>query len=254
MTTELLHITPIPAFADNYIWLLHNKVHAIVIDPGDASVVEPVIQQLDLKLVAICITHHHADHIGGVKSLVEQFGATVYAPRYGQYPFDHIALSDHEHLSIEALNLDFEILWLPGHTQDHIAYLYDHHLFCGDVIFAAGCGRLLDGTPEQMLSSLNRIKQLNPETELYCAHEYTSINIDFALTLEPDNQVLSKRQQDTNTMRAQGKPTIPSKLSLELKTNPFLRCTEQDIIQSANTIKTDELSVFTKIRQMRNHY
>lgn len=254
MTTELMQITPIPAFADNYIWLLHNHVYAIVIDPGDAAAVKTKLQQLNLKLAAICITHYHADHIGGVEALIEAYSPTVYAPIYGQYSFDHIELSDNEHLYIEALDVHFDIMWLPGHTPDHIAYLNNQNLFCGDVIFAAGCGRLLDGTPEQMLKALNRIKQLQPSTRLYCAHEYTIHNINFALSLEPNNQDLLQRKKEMLAIRAKGKPSIPSTLAIELKTNPFLRCLDSNIIANANSGLTDELSVFTKIRELRNHY
>lgn len=254
MNTELINITPLPAFEDNYIWLLHNQVHAIVIDPGDASVVESKLQQLKLELVAILVTHYHTDHIGGVERLINAFHPKVYAPSYGQYQFDHTGLSDNTHLYIEALDMHFDVLWLPGHTQDHIAYLNNHNLFCGDVIFAAGCGRLLDGTAEQMLNALNRLKQLNPSVQLYCAHEYTLHNINFALTLDPNNADLIKRKQETLALRAKGKPSIPSTLAIELKTNPFLRCFDKNIIVHAGSDLTDELSVFAKIRELRNHY
>lgn len=254
MNTELIHITPIPAFADNYIWLLHNQVHAIVIDPGDATVVESKLQQLNLELAAILVTHHHADHIGGVEKLIRLFQPQVFAPSYGHYQFDHIGLLDNANLYIEQLDIHFDILWLPGHTQDHIAYLNNQSLFCGDVIFAAGCGRLLDGTAEQMLNSLNRLKQLHPSTRLFCAHEYTLHNINFALTLDPNNQNLINRKKETLAIRNEGKASIPSTLAIELKTNPFLRCMDHNIITNAKPNLADELSVFTKIRELRNHY
>ncbi len=186
----MLQIKPIPAFNDNYIWLLHNKRNAIVIDPGDATPVLEKLKTLGLTLNAILITHHHSDHMGGVESLLENYAANVYAPQYTTYPFEHQALADGDKIHIPSLDLRFNIMWLPGHTNDHIAYVNDDALFCGDVLFAAGCGRLFEGTPLQMFDSLNRLKQLNPKTKVYCAHEYTEKNINFALTLEPDNQAL----------------------------------------------------------------
>lgn len=143
---------------------------------------------------------------------------------------------------------------LPGHTQDHIAYLGDNLLFCGDVLFGAGCGRLLDGTPAQMLQSLNRLKELPPETMIYCAHEYTQQNIEFALTLEPNNPDLIKRQSEVRYLRNQNLPTLPSTMNIELKTNPFLRCQQAGIILNSQAINSSELTVFTAIRTLKNNY
>lgn len=145
-------------------------------------------------------------------------------------------------------------MWLPGHTLDHIVYLNDTHLFCGDVLFGAGCGRLLGGTAEQMHASLNKLKQLDPAIQIYCTHEYTTTNINFALTLEPDNQDLRKRKLNVAKLRKNHQASIPNALALELKTNPFLRCDQKTIIENAHVENTDELSVFTKIRTLRNHY
>ena len=254
MPTENLHIEAIPAFEDNYIWLLHNKRDAIVIDPGDATPVIKMLSQYGLNLKAILITHHHSDHIDGVRELQQKFKVDVYAPQYEAYQFKHIALSDGDQVHLDALNLTLNVLWLPGHTAGHIAYVNDHYLFCGDVLFGAGCGRLFEGTPAQMLSSLNRLKKLGADTKVFCTHEYTAHNINFALTLEPDNPTLQQRKLNVDQLRHDLQPSLPSTIALEIKTNPFLRCQETAIIKNSQAEKHDELSVFTKIRALRNHY
>ncbi|MEE9331227.1 MAG: hydroxyacylglutathione hydrolase [Methylophilaceae bacterium] len=254
MRTENLHIEPIPAFEDNYIWLLHNNRDAVVIDPGDAAPVLEILKSKSLNLIAILITHHHADHIDGVAQLLTQYAAEVFAPKYEQYHFKHHALQDGDKINIKELDLSFDILWLPGHTLDHIAYLNATDLFCGDVLFGAGCGRLLGGTAEQMLHSLNKLKALDPNTQIYCTHEYTVKNINFALSLDPANGDLIERKLAVAQLRRNNKASIPNTLALELKTNPFLRCHQQPIIKNSHAENTDELSVFTTIRLLRNHY
>lgn len=254
MQTNNLHIYPIPAFEDNYIWLLHNKRDAIVIDPGDATPVVEKLKELSLNLCAILITHHHADHINGVAQLLKQYSAPVYAPRYEHYQFDHIALADGDQINLNEIGLTFNVMWLPGHTLGHIAYVNESYLFCGDVLFSAGCGRLFEGTPKQMLNSLNRLKKLSPTISVFCTHEYTAKNIDFALTLEPNNLDLHQRKIEVDRLRNHHHASLPTSIELELKINPFLRCNQQTIIENAGTENNDELSVFTKIRSLRNHY
>lgn len=254
MQPNNLHIFPIPAFEDNYIWLLHNKRDAVVIDPGDAAPVLKKLQELSLNLRAILITHHHADHINGVAELMNQFSAPVYAPQYEQFQFEHIALAEGDQINLNTIGLTFNVMWLPGHTLGHIAYLNESCLFCGDVLFSVGCGRLFEGTPKQMLGSLNRLKNLDPSISVYCTHEYTAKNIDFALTLEPNNRDLHHRKIEVEKLRHLQQASLPTSIGLELKTNPFLRCNQQVIIENAGVGKGDELSVFTKIRELRNHY
>lgn len=254
MQNHQLYIEPIPAFDDNYIWLLHNTRDAIVIDPGDAG---PVLAELNikkLKLKAILITHHHADHTLGVNKLLEEYPAIVYAPKYEQFRFNHIAISEGDVIELPTLNLRFNVMWLPGHTLGHIAYVNDNQLFCGDVLFGAGCGRIFEGSPKQMLHSLNRLKKLNPLIQVFCTHEYTAKNIDFALSLEPDNQMLINRKHHVSLQRENNQPSLPSTIQLELDTNPFLRCQQPTIVQKVDSNHSDELSVFTKIRFLRNHY
>jgi hydroxyacylglutathione hydrolase len=250
----MLNIIPIPAFEDNYIWLLHQHGYAVVVDPGDTAPVIAALQKLNLTLAAILITHHHSDHIGGVADLLKYQAAPVYAPQYEQFDFEHIKLADGDEVNLTEINQSFRVMWLPGHTLGHIAYVNDEYLLCGDTLFGAGCGRLFEGTPAQMLTSLNRIKALNPATKVFCTHEYTAKNIAFALTLEPNNADLRARANSVKQLRQQQLPSLPSTIQLELATNPFLRCNQSSIIKNSRAQKSDELSVFTAIRTLRNHY
>jgi hydroxyacylglutathione hydrolase len=250
----MLEILPIPAFKDNYIWLLRKDQHAVIVDPGDASVVIRELEKHRLKLQAILITHHHSDHIGGVDELLAYQTCPIYAPAREAYTFPHIPVAEGDRVSLEALAIDLMVLDLPGHTLGHIAYLSNELLFCGDTLFGAGCGRLFEGTPAQMYASLKKLADLPPETKVYCTHEYTEHNIRFALTLEPGNEHLQQRQADTYALRARNMPSLPSTIQLELDTNPFLRCDQKSIQQAANCDSMDELTVFTAIRELRNHY
>lgn len=250
----MLNIIPIPALDDNYIWLLHNQRDAIVVDPGDASPVIAVLKQLHLNLSAILITHHHSDHIDGVYHLLRHQVVPVYAPQYESFDFEHVKLADGDKIHLPDIAQSFRIMWLPGHTLGHIAYVNDDYLFCGDTLFGAGCGRLFEGTPAQMLHSLERLKVLDKNTKVFCTHEYTAKNIAFALTLEPDNQDLQARASTVKRLRRLQLPTLPSNITLELATNPFLRCNQANIIKNSCAEKSDALSVFSAIRTLRNHY
>ncbi len=250
----MLHIIPVPAFTDNYIWILHNESHAVVIDPGIASPVIQFLQKKQLSLSAILITHHHSDHIDGVESLLKFKQVPVYAPQYESFQFKHLALSEGHDLYLHEINLRLSVMWLPGHTLGHVAYYNTDYLFCGDTLFSAGCGRLFEGTPAQMYQSLNRLKQLNPQTKVFCTHEYTAKNVDFALSLEPNNRALLQRQAEVERLRRLNLPTLPSTIALELQTNPFLRCNQVEIRQHSLAENDEELSVFSAIRELRNHY
>jgi hydroxyacylglutathione hydrolase len=262
MTTDL-QIIPIPAFEDNYIWLLHDGQDAIVVDPGDAAPVTEYLAQHQLNLKAILITHHHSDHIDGVATLQSQFKAVqTYAPSAEQYSFDHKPVSESDKITIKiyrnSIKIVLQIIDLPGHTLGHIAYKIVHQsqslLFCGDTLFGAGCGRLFEGTPNQMQHSLKKLALLPAETKVYCTHEYTAHNINFALTIEPNNKVLMHRKHETTRLRQLNQPSLPSTIGLELATNPFLRCTEIAIKTAMGLENASELQIFTELRLRRNDY
>ena len=249
-------IEPIPAFDDNYLWLLVRGSQAAVVDPGDAAPVLQRLQQRNLRLQAILVTHHHGDHVGGVASLSRATGARVHGPGAEAIPARDVALAGGSR--IDVLGVAFDVLDVPGHTLGHIAYHAPalRALFCGDTLFAAGCGRLFEGTAAQMTASLAKLASLPADTRVYCAHEYTLSNLRFALAVEPDSEALRRRQQACAALRRRGEPTLPSTIADELATNPFLRCSEPDVRRAAEAraggpLPTAE-SVFTVIRQWKN--
>ncbi|MBT2340020.1 MULTISPECIES: hydroxyacylglutathione hydrolase [Pseudomonas] len=231
----MIQISALPAFTDNYIWLLqdHSTQRCAVVDPGDAA---PVQAWLDAHsewvLSDIMITHHHHDHVGGVQALKHASGATVHGPASENIPARDTALNDNDTVSV--LGLDFEVYAVPGHTLGHIAYYHHGLLFCGDTLFAAGCGRLFEGTPAQMHHSLSRLAALPDDTLVYCTHEYTLSNLKFAAAVEPDNADIAARLVKVSRQRSEGIMTLPSTLALEKLTNPFLRTAETSVKQKAD--------------------
>lgn len=229
----------IPAFQDNYLWLLHNEASGdtAVVDPGDAAPVIERLQELDLPLSAIIITHHHPDHTGGIDTLLDTWRVPVYGPASGTVPQVDQPLTEGDKVTIAGC--DFTILEVPGHTLDHIAYFCEDldgnpGVFCGDTLFAGGCGRLFEGTPEQMVTSLEKLMQLPDSTRIYCAHEYTQANLRFAAAVEPDNTDLRQRVAEVKRLREQQRATVPSVLATERQTNPFLRYRHTAVMSAAS--------------------
>jgi hydroxyacylglutathione hydrolase len=255
---QALTIKPLPAFNDNYLWLLVRGASAAVVDPGDAGPVMRALDRQELRLDAILVTHHHSDHVGGVTALKQRYRPAVYGPAREQIPDRDRALSGGD--SIEVLGTRFEVIEVPGHTAGHIAYYADSEsaVFCGDTLFACGCGRLFEGTPAQMLASLEALAALPAETRVYCAHEYTVANIRFALAVEPGNIDLQARAAAAEATRRRGEPTVPSTIGLELATNPFMRCDVPAVRDAAARRKkgaeTAAVTTFAALREWKNGF
>lgn len=256
----MLNIQAIPAFNDNYIWFIEDTDtrHVLIVDPGDAMPVIKAIEQQKLIPVSLLITHHHHDHIGGIEQLLEHYDIPVYGPKIATIPSITHPLKANDTLVIDSAFPAITILDISGHTAVHIAFLFDNHLFCGDTLFGAGCGRLLGGTAEQLFHSLQKIAQLPADTQIYCAHEYTQANLHFAEAVEPDNSDIQQRILDTAILRQQGKPSLPSTLALELATNPFLRCDQPNVIQAVEIFSGKQLltaiEVFTELRLWKDRF
>lgn len=257
-------IIPIPAFSDNYIWLLRERGQAVVVDPGDAA---PVIAYLDgqgIALTAIVNTHHHGDHVDGNAALVARWPVPVFGPAREAIPARTHALVDGEKIALPGLDLELTVLDVPGHTAGHVALAAaatgDHPplAFVGDTLFAGGCGRVFEGTPEQMHASLQRLAALPADTLVYCAHEYTLANLRFAAAVEPANAALVERRQREQDRRDRGQPTVPSTLAEEYLTNPFLRAAEPAVRAAAEAHAGGPLAtpaaVFAELRSWKNHF
>ena len=226
----MIQISALPAFTDNYIWLLQDPDtrRCAVVDPGDAAPVQAWLgANPDWVLSDILITHHHHDHVGGVEQLKKATDAKVYGPASETIPARDVALKDHDRINV--LGWDFEVIAVPGHTLGHIAFYHEGALFCGDTLFAAGCGRLFEGTPEQMHTSLKRLASFPEDTRVYCTHEYTLSNLRFAVAVEPGNKNTVERLAKVTEQRSAGVITLPSSLALEKLTNPFLRVDETSV-------------------------
>ncbi|HEX7971336.1 MAG TPA: hydroxyacylglutathione hydrolase [Thiobacillus sp.] len=219
----MLTLIPLPAFDDNYIWVLHDGRHAVAVDPGDPAPLTAFLDAHRLVLTAVLVTHHHRDHTGGNTVLRQRYNCGIHAPDNPRIPAVTHSVRGGDALDIAEPGLHFEVLATPGHTLDHISYVGHGNLFCGDTVFGCGCGKLFEGTPAMMAASLDTLLALPDATRVCCAHEYTLSNIDFAKTLDGTNPALLERERTDRDARAHGRPTLPSTLALEKATNPFLR-------------------------------
>lgn len=254
-------LVALPAFADNYIWICHDGQQALVVDPGDGPTVQHWLDQQGLALTAILVTHHHADHIGGVASLLPRLQGPLFAPAEAKLPAPVTVVAGGERLTWAGH--DISVLPVPGHTLGHLAYLMampdgePARLFCGDTLFSGGCGRVFEGTPAQMNASLQVLAALPANTQICCAHEYTLSNLRFASEVDPDNAALASYVQQCTQVRAQGLPTLPSSLGLELQINPFLRCDQPALINAAlgrGAASRQGDDVFAALREWKNSY
>jgi hydroxyacylglutathione hydrolase len=259
--TKHLNVRPVGAFSDNYIWLIDSpqaQRSIVAVDPGDAAPVLAELKRSGATLAAILLTHHHPDHIGGVPELLRHGAVPVIGPDDTRIAQRTRTVHEGERCELPELGLSFEILQIPGHTLSHIAFWGHGALFCGDTLFSAGCGRMFEGTPRQMNASLTKLRNLPPETQVFCGHEYTAANLRFALTVDPANGAALEYQGKVNRVRAQGNPSLPSTLGLEIQVNPFLRCDEPAVVKAAEVragkALEDSAEVFGVLRAWKDQF
>lgn len=252
-------ITPIKAFTDNYIWALHNDSHAVIVDPGDAEPVLAFLTEHNLTLSAILITHHHWDHTNGIEALINAYpNIDVFGPNNPQIKGITTHLAENDSFVVANLSVEFSIIETPGHTLDHIVYVAKDFIFCGDTLFSAGCGRMFEGTPELFHQSLSKLSALPAHTKVYCTHEYTQANVNFALSVDKNNENLKNYAIWVAQQRAQSKITLPSSIKREREINPFLRCLDNSIqlnIQTNDNHNTQStVERFAILRKLKDSY
>lgn len=254
----MLEIHPIPAFQDNYIWIIHNKSHAIVVDPGQSKPVFDYLEKHQLILTAILVTHHHYDHIDGIQKLLDAYSISIYAPQDDRINYPTIIVNEGDTINFNIPKILLHVKNTPGHTLSHIIYHNKDLLFCGDTLFSIGCGRMYEGTAEQMSDSLFKISQLDENIKIYCTHEYTLENIRFALMLEPNNQELISYQKHITKLRQNNLPSLPTTLKREKRLNPFLRThtrtIQNSIKQHRNIIISSSIEAFKELRLWKDNF
>lgn len=255
----MLKVSAVNAFRDNYIWLIHAaNDRVVIVDPGDAAPVNKVLGERGLAPAAIFVTHHHHDHIGGAAEIAERFRVPVYGPAREAQSVVTEPRDDGEYVALPEIGLQFAVLEIPGHTLGHIAFHGHGALFCGDTLFSGGCGRLFEGSPEQMAASLDRLANLPSDTQIYCGHEYTLANLEFATAVEPDNRDIDVYREKSAALRAQNRPTLPSRIAQERAVNPFLRTSDAGVRRAAEqwsgTVLDDKVRVFAALRRWKDEF
>jgi hydroxyacylglutathione hydrolase len=254
----MMAIHAVPAFDDNYLWVIERDGHAACVDPGDAAPIEAFLAARKLRLTCILATHHHGDHVGGLAALKARWGCPAYGPAGEDIAGLDRRLAEGDSITVPGLGLELSVLDVPGHTAGHIAYVGEGVVFCGDTLFACGCGRLFEGTPGQMTASLAKLARLPADTRAYCAHEYTLSNIRFAQAVEPGNAALEARRTREQQKRDRGEPTVPMTIGDELATNPFLRCEAPAVVAAASRragrALDDPVEVFATLREWKNGF
>lgn len=251
-----MELIQIPALNDNYIWILSDDhQQCIIVDPSESEPVLEILAQKKLIPIAILLTHHHDDHTGGVKGILNEFKhLTVFGPQETKVKGATDLVSHGDNIKIGDFN--FQIFALPGHTLGHIGFYQPPYLFCGDTLFSAGCGRIFEGTPEQMYQSLQHIAALPDDTLICCAHEYTQSNLKFAHHIWPENSQISQYQEEVDVKRSKNEPTVPTTLKIERKINLFLQCDNAELQKKININQTNPSlrAVFTVLRQLKDQY
>lgn len=255
MSKDQLEIRPIRSLADNYIWVLYrsNDESAAVVDPGSSAPVLDFLEEKQLSLSSILITHTHWDHINGIEELLQRFpDAKVFGPEGSKTPGLTDPVREDDRLLLKELGVELQVIEIPGHTVEHVAYLGEGALFCGDTIFSCGCGRVFSGTFDQLADSITRLSSLPPETQMFCTHEYTVDNIGFAKWVDPENADLLDRDEETMALVERGEPTLPSTIGEELKCNPFMRLHDAVVVAAAEQHAGRKLGGYREVfRELR---